>query len=75
LDWITRSATGRRICLNRWRSWSPADEDEWQERCETWEQAEAMHAAMVERARDRVPQTDPNAYGDEQVIDAEQTGR
>ena len=28
----------------------PKDEDEWRERCTTWEQAEAMHAAMCERA-------------------------
>lgn len=28
----------------------PGD-DEWQERCTTWEEADAMHAAMCERAR------------------------
>ena len=29
----------------------PESEGEWQERCTTWEQAEAMHEAMCDRVR------------------------
>lgn len=33
---------------------SPDDEEEWCERCSTWEQAEDMHERMVDRLRDKL---------------------